>query len=85
MGAGPVDNFGEVRVAPPRAELGEVGLEDPGALVLLCGGGQGRERRGHAHPRIPKLSRAGGGALLRRIFLQPFNLQTLGSTDAENT
>lgn len=37
--AGSGDHFGEVRVAPPRAELSEIHLEDAGALVLLCRGG----------------------------------------------
>lgn len=42
MRARPGDNFGEVGVARARAELGEIRLEDPGALVLLCGAAGGR-------------------------------------------
>lgn len=38
--AGPGDHLGEVRVAQPRAELREVRLQGPGALVLLCGRGR---------------------------------------------
>lgn len=48
--AGPGDHFGEVRVAPPRAEFGEVHLQEAGALVLLCGVGE-ESRKGSAAPR----------------------------------
>lgn len=44
MRAGPGDNLGEVGVAPAGAELSEVDLEGPGALVLLCGQEGDRER-----------------------------------------
>jgi hypothetical protein len=79
VGAGSDDNLGEVRVAQARAELCKVGLEDPGALVLLCGdpqegectppAGSARRRQRAAEPETPALrAHAHPQPLRRHIF-----------------
>lgn len=62
MGTRPGDHFGEVHVARARAELSEVCLQHPGALVLLCAG-RGRPReRGRASSHRQGTTEARGAA-----------------------
>lgn len=64
MWAGPGDNFGEVRVTRALAELSEVCLQGPRALILLCGQGkrpQAWHRDLHTHPPPTRLSGSAAG------------------------
>lgn len=68
MWARPGDNFWEVLVSRPRAELGEVGVQEPGALVLLYGAG---ERDGRRRAASCSAVRPPGGSRGRRTPPSP--------------